>query len=617
MTSNDKQRGSSPWNDPTAARRAIGGPDEDALRDSFQVDDEAHVRTLLALTHDERASLLARQPRPSYLGGHFARALAQLAHDWMRRADRAREALIVYDALLGFDRNQKQVYANALWAIQDCNTHLGIDPARARRFVAACVAHGPENPAIFYNAACVLAELGDAEGSLANVRAAIDAGYENRALMRKEITEDPLFAFVREDRRFLAALDDPGPQGAALVDRVIARVRADGWEALSIEPRSVDDTWPAHPHDVRPLDPAVLATLTLPSGAALPPSLAAWLAFDAGWLERMGWFTTRPHFAWTPRSLGQLACDEYGGTLDGPAASDEDADSAEEMSWGREFDVARFDRTFLLPGGSDSRRVYALTGAPDALGEYPVLWTDIDDAPSLGVMFPGFDVWLAVEAGLINVSGETYGAAADDFRYRGRCLHHARVSFDGALDVEFPAMDFVASVLAMREAGRNVMLLADDDWRARFEALRMGLTDESQRRAPLRGATPAELDALAKRLGAPLPDAVARFYRQVNGLDWRAARFFSIAEMLDTSLQSQLRKSMNAEEGELEEDQLFFYASRDNDVGAILGAWEGVSYVAEVDAGTVVFASPSRVIESILNVSEDDEDGDDEDDDDD
>ncbi|XXX77491.1 hypothetical protein WMF30_01780 [Sorangium sp. So ce134] len=43
--------------------------------------------------------------------------------------------------------------------MQDDNTHLGKDPERARRYLAACVPRGPENPAIFFNAACVAVEL--------------------------------------------------------------------------------------------------------------------------------------------------------------------------------------------------------------------------------------------------------------------------------------------------------------------------------------------------------------------------------------------------------------------------------------------------------------------------
>ena len=54
----------------------------------------------------------------------------------------------------------------------------------------------------------------------------------------------------------------------------------------------------------------------------------------------------------------------------------------------------RFGECFLLPGGSDSRRVLAV-GEPDTIGEYPVLALDVDDMPFLGLMYPGFDVYLA------------------------------------------------------------------------------------------------------------------------------------------------------------------------------------------------------------------------------
>lgn len=151
----------------------------------------------------------------------------------------------------------------------------------------------------------------------------------------------------------------------------------------------------------------------------------------------------------------------------------------------------------------------------------------------------------------------------------------------------------------MTERPRAVALRMPD-WRDALETLRGALPDERQRRAPLRGATAAELDALAARLGAALPEPVRRLYEQVNGLDWRDVRFFSIAEILDEALQKQLRKALNAG-GEIEDGHLFFFASRHQDIGAVLGVREGAAFVANVASGGVTLASADRAIESVVN----------------
>lgn len=66
--------------------------------------------------------------------------------------------------------------ANPLYAVQDDNHHLGVMPERARRYLAACLPHGPENPAIFLNAAFVFMELGEPERALEALQQAKAAG---------------------------------------------------------------------------------------------------------------------------------------------------------------------------------------------------------------------------------------------------------------------------------------------------------------------------------------------------------------------------------------------------------------------------------------------------------
>ncbi|MDC3952757.1 SMI1/KNR4 family protein [Polyangium jinanense] len=514
------------WLDPTLVRSRLNGPGENALRKAFKPDNEAHAATLLALDDAERIGLLER----SDAFGSFRRALNQLSHACAKT--RPRDALVIFDALLQGKNPDLATYCNALWAVQDDNTHLGKDPERARKYLAACLPHGPKNPAIFYNAACVAIELDDLDAALGYVEDAVRFGYGGREAMRTAFRTEALFAKIRDDRRFFDALDDRGPQGVALVERVIAKVREEGFSALGVEvSKKKKRAWPKHDKDFRPLSPEVLDALTLPNGAPLPPSLRRWLAFDAQWLSTLGWFELAPAFRWTPRSLEAIAKAEFG-DMDEPPSDPEPGEVEEgEQSWASFFDVPAMEYGFLVPGGAEHRRVWMLSNAPDREGDYPVLYMDIDDVPSLGPMYPGFDVWLAQEANVIRISYETYSSAFEDFRFASRLRHHARTMCDGAEYVQCPSV-----ALRPPHPDDGVRVSLDrDDWFERLLALRASHLPADD--APIRGASAEDLTWLQEHLGAPLPPAVVRFYERVNGLSWGPFRFLSIDEIRDRAAQ--------------------------------------------------------------------------------
>lgn len=210
-------------------------------------------------------------------------------------------------------------------------------------------------------------------------------------------------------------------QGVDLIEIVIERVRADpnciaGFcgDAPLLAPQ--------------PLSAEALDRLTFPGGRPLPPSLKRWLTFDASWLAGFGWFDSLdaeegPVF--TPRRIDEIVRDEF----------DEDSSP---VSWAEMYEplADRFPECFLLPGGSDSRRIYAVTDQPDALGEYPVLVVDIDDLPYAAVMYPGFDIFMGDESGLSLHSFDTYEDLFDDIRYASRMQQHAARLFGGKRGIE-------------------------------------------------------------------------------------------------------------------------------------------------------------------------------------
>ncbi|MFJ4774671.1 hypothetical protein ACIP88_37170 [Streptomyces uncialis] len=206
------------------------------------------------------------------------------------------------------------------------------------------------------------------------------------------------------------------PHARALTERVIEVVRRDpGASALPYRNVPWVDGGVA-----RPMAEDRLTRAVFPSGRPLSPSLRAWLAFDTSLLERHGWFTPEGGFA--PRPLHELVDDEMG------------APWADEFAWLS----GQLPECFLLPGGSDSRRILAVT-EPDAEGEYPVLALDVDDMPFLGLMYPGFDVYLADLAGLVPHDEPLGYTELIDHEVHGpRMRQHAERCFAGDAYVEFP-----------------------------------------------------------------------------------------------------------------------------------------------------------------------------------
>lgn len=200
-------------------------------------------------------------------------------------------------------------------------------------------------------------------------------------------------------------------QGVALIELVIQKVQAD--------PQIIAGFCGDYPLvSPQPLSAEVLAHLTFPNGKPLPPSLKRWLTFDYTWLAGLGWLDPSTPALFTPRSADEIVEAEFEG-------------------WGVFYAPAgeRFDTCFLLPEGSDSRRIYAVT-EQDPLGEYPVLVVDTDDMPYTAIMYPGFDVYMADLAGVISHPMDTYTDLFNDPRYASRLQWHADQLFDGHPDTE-------------------------------------------------------------------------------------------------------------------------------------------------------------------------------------
>jgi tetratricopeptide (TPR) repeat protein len=186
-------------------------------------------------------------------------------------------------------------------------------------------------------------------------------------------------------------------RGTALVDQVIDHIRQ-GKSLIKV----------AQP---QPIAKEILDGLQIADGVPLPPSLRRFLAFDAAWLGH---------------SFGLLT--------DGSPSSFVLVSVAEALGQGLGRTFARYFEKLPAPlpqaeclaldVGSDTMRVLFLA-QPDGQGEYPVLDLDVDDWPTIRLAAAGFDLWLAVQSGLIGDPAIECQAAAQEC---AQCLFGGKVS---------------------------------------------------------------------------------------------------------------------------------------------------------------------------------------------
>jgi hypothetical protein len=133
--------------------------------------------------------------------------LAEEASLFLQRK-RYTDALRIFDAIVDFDDLDPAHYCNATWLVQKDNTHLDVDAARSRRYLAACLPHAPGNPAIFLNAAAVFTELDEIDEAISQLLHARERGLDITPFL-----SEPLFAPLTRHARW-AELASPQPAAA-------------------------------------------------------------------------------------------------------------------------------------------------------------------------------------------------------------------------------------------------------------------------------------------------------------------------------------------------------------------------------------------------------------------
>jgi hypothetical protein len=201
-------------------------------------------------------------------------------------------------------------------------------------------------------------------------------------------------------------------RGAELVERVIAKIDADGG---TLGGCGIPN------HRAEPLPAEILDSLTFPDDRPLPPSLRRFLGYDYSYLgvledPKRPRLAFRPFLAMMKHEFDARTADMYEG-----------------------FDKLLTGQCLVIPGGSDSRR-FLYAGEPDAHGEYPIFIVDTDELPFVCLAYPGLDVYLA-DGVVTTVIKGTY---TDCFRHKGykpALIDQARRNFNGFVSLDFQLAD--------------------------------------------------------------------------------------------------------------------------------------------------------------------------------
>lgn len=94
-----------------------------------------------------------------------------------------------------------KIFCNVLYFLQQDNTGLPVNVELNQFFLEKALVHGPENPAIYFNAACVYNEMKEFDNVLKCIALA-EQHYDEYDMMMEVIEEAELFSEFREQTAF-------------------------------------------------------------------------------------------------------------------------------------------------------------------------------------------------------------------------------------------------------------------------------------------------------------------------------------------------------------------------------------------------------------------------------
>lgn len=160
------------------------------------------------IRHDNYHSLLIEHTKEIIAQQHPARFVEELAKKALKLLMREEyiKSIELFKLILQIDTKDKisdlSLYCNALYVLQNDNTGLPVDKDLNHLFLKKCLPFGPQNPAIYFNAACLYAEMNDFDKAYECITLAKKHNFDNYEGMIRDIKNAPMFSKLVEDSRF-------------------------------------------------------------------------------------------------------------------------------------------------------------------------------------------------------------------------------------------------------------------------------------------------------------------------------------------------------------------------------------------------------------------------------
>lgn len=165
-----------------------------------------------AITHDRYLPLLEEFSEELLSRKWMISFVEQLSSKAYRllKANNYQQSITLFKLVLQMELEPRQTvndlsaYCNALYVLQKDNTGLPVNYELNHLFLEKCLPFGSKNPAIYFNAACLYAEMNNVDAVFECIDLARKHNYDGYAEMIEEMKNTPMFADAVNDPRFQA-----------------------------------------------------------------------------------------------------------------------------------------------------------------------------------------------------------------------------------------------------------------------------------------------------------------------------------------------------------------------------------------------------------------------------
>lgn len=127
-------------------------------------------------------NLMGKIPQSEQLINH----IAELAYQKLAN-DEFMQSIKLYEQIINYPHGDLSIYCNALYVLQNDNSGLPVDCDLNKKFLNQCLKYASENPAIFFNAACLYVEMGEYNQAYDMIKKAIEHNYKKIESMKNQI----------------------------------------------------------------------------------------------------------------------------------------------------------------------------------------------------------------------------------------------------------------------------------------------------------------------------------------------------------------------------------------------------------------------------------------------